>query len=126
MWTRWFRASLFRKAAENFARLLYSVDIDEFDDERLAEVERMTRVSINVVESHMLLRYTQRDTAECRACAVIISRLRQALEGIEAGLHPDPAKRPTRAQLLDEFAADLERHPLNLAAHTGCAPASTA
>jgi hypothetical protein len=110
-WSRWWRTeSRFRTAAERFIQVLYSLDVGSLSDESLAEIERLTKVALNAIEIHMLLRYTSDDTEACRYCTRLIERLRDALDALDAGLPTDPSRRPSREQLLDELAADLRAH----------------
>jgi hypothetical protein len=107
--TRWYRDPRFHAAAERVITVLYSIEVRLLSDELLAEVERLTRSAINLVEAHMLLRNTEADVADNGYCTDVINRLRDALDALASGLPADPAKRPSDEELLNELAADLRR-----------------
>lgn len=110
VWSRWFyRDARFRAAAAHFVRLLYKLDVPRLTDSELAEAERLTRVAINVIETHMLLRYTPRDTEACRFCSDLIATLRDSLDALDAGLPTDPAQRPSEDELMESLSVALER-----------------
>jgi hypothetical protein len=50
-----------------------------------------------------------RDTIDREYFKPILQRLAVAREGLSQGLNPDPAKRPSNEQLLDELAEMLRR-----------------
>lgn len=83
-------------AASSFVLELYALDTVGFTD---AHFERLEDVVVAAV--HLLERSP---AAEARR---LIDRLNVALEGIQEGLPPDPAKRPTREELAADFATRL-------------------
>jgi hypothetical protein len=107
--TRRYRALRFRAGAKRFLSLLYRVDVQSLEDHQLEEVERLTRVALKAVEIHMLLRFSEHDTAECRHFTDLINQLRQSLDALAAGLPTDPNRQPSREDLLAGLAADLQR-----------------
>lgn len=106
--TRRYRQHRFRAAVERVIGLLYKLDVPALTDEQLREAERLTRAAVNVLEAHMLLAYTPADVADCRYCAALRDRLRDALDALDSGLPMDPAKRPSEQDILASLAADLE------------------
>jgi hypothetical protein len=105
--TRWFRESKFRDATEEFVRVLYRVDVFRLSEAQLEAVQHWTRVVQKAVELHMLLKYTPQDTAECGYAGTLVTRLRDAVEALDAGLPADPAKRPTDEEMAERFATGL-------------------
>lgn len=109
IWTRWYRETRFRAAAERFLDVLYRFDVPNLSDSVLAETERLTRVAINVLETHLLLRYTHRDTEACVYFTDLIARLRDALDALDSGLPTNPKLRPSEEELFASLASDLAR-----------------
>lgn len=107
-WTRMlFSDKQFRASAENIVSILYSIDVPKLTDAQLEEVERLTKVSINVVETHLLLSFNHRDTVECQYYGELIDRLRGALDALDSGVQMNPALRPTEEQMLESLAKSL-------------------
>lgn len=98
----------FRRAADDFVRVVYDLDINGFSDEGLARIEELVGVGISAISIHLArLRDDTRDTIDREYFERLLARLRTALEGLAQGLPPDPAKRPTREELLKVLARGL-------------------
>jgi hypothetical protein len=98
-WTRLFRGARFRRSAERFVHLLYSLEWKHFEDiEDFECAENLAQIVLSTIEIHML-RYTARDTGECMIFRNLIADLRIAIDGLRQGLPPNPAKRPSDQEL---------------------------
>lgn len=121
-WREW----RFRRTVNDLVHTLYNLEVDGFSDEDLDAVLRIAYLVHDVVSVHVgTLRVwdNEKDAEEFKHA---LQKLQTAIKGLEQGLAPDPARRPSDDQLLDRFADLLRRQPLNLSDHTDCAPANTA
>ena len=125
-WQFFWRDAAFRRAIGAIDRAIYALKVETFSDDDFQLLERTIRAVINAVEIHASgLGTAVQHRVDRESFREVISRLETALEGLEQGLAPDPANRPSGEQLLDRFAEMLERQPLNLPDHTSRVPAST-
>jgi hypothetical protein len=83
-------------AASKLVADVYALSVDGFTD---AHFERLEEVIVTAIQ--MLARSPEAEAVE------LIDKLAIALEGVQEGLPPDPAKRPTREELASQFAKDL-------------------
>lgn len=72
---------------------IFALDVSDWKDESLVELESIIDQLITVLSATPFAQHRQ-----------FIARLLQAREGVEQGLSPDPAKRPT-AEAMREFVA---------------------
>ena len=112
-WQRFWRDASFRRAVAEFDLMLYSASVDHFTDRDLHLVEEAARVVLNVLEIHVSgLGNGVRDEVDRQFFAVKRDRLLEAIRGLEQGLAPDPAKRPSDDEFMDRLAAGLTRAKL--------------
>ena len=90
--TKSWRQAQFTRTAHQLRDLVFQVDPAGLADEAYGEVQRSIGLGIKAVELHML---ESGDTA----LQHVLGDLRDALEGIECGLHADPSKRPSDEEL---------------------------
>lgn len=107
--TRRYRETRFDQAIEDFLHIVFQVDPMRLTESQLEQAQRWTRVVQKAVELHMLLKFTSRDATECGIYTGLVSRLREALEALDAGVSPDPIKRPSDEQMLSMFSESLRR-----------------
>lgn len=123
-WQFSYRNARFRQAIGRVDAAIYDIAVDGLTDDRLQLLIEVVDAVIKVIEVHVSrLGDDVRDQIDREYFRPIIRRLQVAREGLMQGLPPDPAKRPTRDQLLDRMSAMLAQKPLNLPGHTGHAPA---
>jgi hypothetical protein len=104
------RALVFSSSAKAFVKRVYALETAGFIDRDLEEVEDIVRAGLRVLLVHMadLDRLRRRgSTGDRHPMHALVEKLEGGLEGIERGLPPDPAKRPTREQMLQKLAAHL-------------------
>lgn len=101
------RKAWFRRAADDFAEVVYDLDISQFDDAGLARLEELVRVGMWAISIHLARLRDTGDAADRPHFESLLNRLRIGVEGLEQGLPPNPAKRPTRDELLETLARGL-------------------
>lgn len=112
-WQFSYRNARFRSAIGNFVSSVYALDVERFTDEQFQLIELLVRAVTKVVEVHLSgLGEGVRDVVDREYFRPILRRLEVAVEGLEQGLAPDPAKRPTDDQLMEQFNAGLRRAKL--------------
>jgi len=112
-WQFFYRDARFRKAIGDFDKALYSMSVDGCSDAQLQALENVVKVVIKIIEVHVSgLGDGVRDAVDRQYFRPIIKRLEVALEGIQQGLAPDPSKRPTDDELMNQFNAGLHRAKL--------------
>lgn len=108
-WQFW-RNTAFRRAISRVVAAVYALDIETLTDEHLQALERLVRAVIHLVDVHAAgLGGGVRDTVDREHFRKIIEQLREALEGLEQGLAPDPRKRPSDDELMNQFAVGLRQ-----------------
>jgi hypothetical protein len=111
-WQFW-RNAAFRRAIQSVVDALYALDIDKFSDDQLKTLDELVEVVLSVIDVHTsTLGTAVRDTVDREYFRELSARLRVAAEGLEQGLSPDPAKRPSDEELMDQFAAGIRRAKL--------------
>lgn len=105
-WVSEARETLFQSLCREFVSNLFRCDLKRLSDENYQLVERSTQIVLKAVELHML---SKQGAGECQPLVDIHHRLRDAVEGLDAGLPLDPAQRPSHEDLMAEFANDIER-----------------
>ena len=106
--TRPFRGGRFGKAVDGFISAVYKLEWKHFNSvQDFALVEALTQTAVGLVQFHVLVKYGEADTSECRVFKNRIEALRVALEGLGRGLPPDPRKRPTDQELEDSASAAM-------------------
>ena len=125
-WQFFWRDAAFRRAIGAIDRAIYALKVDTFSDDDFQLLERTILAVIKAVEIHASgLGTAVQHRVDREYFRGAITRFETALEGLEQGLAPDPANRPSGEQLLDRFAEMLERQPLNLPDRTSRVRAST-
>ena len=74
----------------------YAIDVSPFTDEDFALLESLIDKTINILSSIPIAQHRP-----------LIERLLVAREGVEQGMAPDPAKRPSLEQMRQFVAANL-------------------
>ena len=109
-WQFYWRDAQFRRAIGAVETVVFSVNVEQFSDDQFQSLEQAVRLVINLIEVHVAgLGTDTRATLDRKYFRAIVSRLETALEGLEQGLPPDPAKRPTDEELMEQFNAGLHR-----------------
>ena len=98
------RPLLFRWAVERFVQVVYALDVSQLSDADLQAVEELVLTGQRVIEVHTTLRAGREDLVYL---TTIIRQLRDAVDGLQQGLPPDPAKRPSDDELMDRLARNL-------------------
>lgn len=111
-WQFW-RNSHFRRDVGAVVEAVYALPVEGLSDEDLEVLEKAVKYVIRVVDVHTAtLGLNVRDTVDREYFRDVIAKLSIALEGLEQGFSPDPAKRPSDDQLMDRLAAGLTRAKL--------------
>ena len=73
---------------ESIVASVYALDVTDWKDSELAELESVLDKLVALLSATSVAQYRP-----------IIARLLEAREGVEQGIAPDPAKRPTPAEM---------------------------
>jgi hypothetical protein len=108
-WQFWRNAS-FRRAIRDVVEALDELDVERFSDEHFQSLETVVHRVLQIIDVHVAgLHDGVRDKVDREYFRIMTAHLRTALEGLEQGLAPDPAKRPTHEQLMSRLADGLRR-----------------
>jgi hypothetical protein len=110
-WQTFYRRVQFKGAVERFTTHVYELTGEQMSDQLLVDVEDLVAAMLKIVQLHVSrIGSEYRTDAGDKAYFVdVMERLQAALDGLTQGLSPDPAKRPTSDELLDQFADMLQR-----------------
>jgi hypothetical protein len=106
IWGAWkpFKGEEFLQSVDRYRDVLYSLEWSAFKEaSHFSFIAALTGVVISTIEYYVTTRYGIDDTGECAVFTHRIGQLRVAVEGLKAGLPPNPAKRP-RPEDLDRDA----------------------
>ena len=103
-WVEFWQRPRFRRAAEDFVRIVYALDVKGLSDADLQQVEELVLSGQRLIEVHMTL-LAERD--ELPVFANLVRKLRDAVDGLCQGLPPDPEKRPSDEELMERLARNL-------------------
>lgn len=109
-WQAPYRTWQFRRAVSRLCEQMWALTVDHLNDDDLALLDELVSAVDKVIQVHISrLGDTTSDHLDRDYFIGVLRRLAVIREGLAEGVAPDPAKRPTRAQLLDELAEGL-RH----------------
>lgn len=109
-WQAFWRNARFRRAIGALDTALYQLDAERLTEQRLELIQTAVKLVIKVIEVHTsALGGAVRDAVDREYFGRAIDRLTVASEALEQGLSPDPAKRPTNDERLDQVEAGLRR-----------------
>jgi hypothetical protein len=104
------RDLLFSRNAKAFVKRVYAIEATTYIDRDFEEIEDIARAGLRILQVYMVdleRPHGSGPRKNLKAIQALAANLRKAIEGIERGLPPDPAKRPTHEQMMQRLAAHL-------------------
>ena len=95
-------------AVSGFIQVVNETDISSYTDEQFALATESLNLVIDRIESYLAGHVDSNDTSQCYFLGDAVQRLRYARNWVAQGYSPDPAKRPSEAELTVHMYADAQ------------------